>query len=163
MRTYVCEYSGKWATAEREKALEKKRKKHGGKPVVIEQWIEVEVENGRAVTKLYPSNEELKKKAEAMEDKPDLVYRRMNFPQGVPPEYAWVAPPDDVERRELGGMGVQRMTLETWLHVIEREAARGTGHIGPTGVGNLPRPMERGGCDCRVCKQNRELLERRAA
>lgn len=149
------------AAAQREKKVQQKRKKHGGKPVVIEQWVEVEVENGRAETKVYPSNEELKKKAETMDA--DLVYRRINFPQGVPPEYAWVAPPDDVERRERGGMGVQRMTLDTWLQVIEREAARGTGHIGPTGVGNLPRPMERGGCDCRVCRENRELLERRAA
>lgn len=40
--------------------------------------------------------------------------------------------------------------------------SRGTGHVGPTGVGNLPRPKERGGCDCEVCARNREVLERRA-
>jgi hypothetical protein len=141
----------------------RKRKKNGGAPVVIEQWIEVEVEGERAVTKLYPPNEELKKKAEAMEDEPELVYRRIHFPQGVPPEYAWVAAPADTERRERGGMGVQRMTMETWLKVIAREAASGTGHVGPTGVGNLPRPMERGGCECDVCTRNRELLEGKAA
>jgi hypothetical protein len=54
------------------------------------------------------------------------------------------------------------MTVDTWLEVIEREAARGMGHVGPTGVGNLPRPKERGGCDCEVCTRNREVLERRA-
>jgi hypothetical protein len=48
------------------------------------------------------------------------------------------------------------------LEVIEREGGRGTGHVGPTGVGNLPRPKERGGCDCEVCARNREVLERRA-
>jgi hypothetical protein len=46
--------------------------------------------------------------------------------------------------------------------VIEREKLRTDGHIGPTGVGNLPRPMERGGCECPMCKRNREILEKRA-
>ncbi len=37
------------------------------------------------------------------------------------------------------------MTFATWKEVIAREAERGDGHAGPTGVGNLPRPKERGG------------------
>ena len=37
------------------------------------------------------------------------------------------------------------MTFRTWQEVIAREAERGDGHAGPTGVGNLPRPKERGG------------------
>jgi hypothetical protein len=34
---------------------------------------------------------------------------------------------------------------ETWLEVSEKEEARNSGHAGRTGVGNLPRPKERGG------------------
>ncbi len=130
--------------------------------VVLDQWVEVEIEDGKTVTALYPSNEELIKEGQAMERVPDLVYRRLNFPQGIPGEYRWTADAD-APQVELGGMGTQRMTVETWLEAIEREAASGTGHIGPTGVGNLPRPKERGGCECEVCATNRELMERRAA
>ncbi|HEX3682487.1 MAG TPA: hypothetical protein VHU83_08075, partial [Bryobacteraceae bacterium] len=127
---------------------------------VLDQWIEVEIQDGRTVTKLYPSNAGLIKEGQAMDPPPDLVYRRLNFPHGVPEEYRWAAG-SNAARFERGGMGTQRMTVETWLDVIEREEARGTGHVGPTGVGNLPRPKERGGCDCEVCTHNREAMERR--
>jgi hypothetical protein len=151
------------AAAKREQAggAGRKGKKKGGAPGLLEQWVEVEIEEGRTVTKLYPSNERLKKVAEKMETAPELVYRRIHFPQGIPEEYRWAAA-STPEMFERGGCGIQRMTVETWLEVIEREAARGTGHVGPTGVGNLPRPEERGGCDCPVCTRNREAMERRA-
>jgi hypothetical protein len=131
------------------------------KLAVLDQWIEVEIQDGKTVTKLYPSNAGLIKEGQAMDPPPDLVYRRLNFPHGVPEEYRWAAG-GNAARAERGGMGTQRMTVETWLDVIEREEARGTGHVGPTGVGNLPRPKERGGCDCEVCTHNREVMERRA-
>ena len=56
----------------------------------------------------------------------------------VPPEYEWEVGEEDADVRERGGCGIQRMTIDTWLDVIERERERGDGHIGPTGVGNLP-------------------------
>ena len=37
------------------------------------------------------------------------------------------------------------MTWDTWLQVIEREKQTPGQHAGPTGVGNLPTPKERGG------------------
>ena len=132
------------------------------KVAVLDQWVEVEIQDGKTVTKLYPSNAGLIKEGQAMDPPPDLVYRRLNFPHGVPEEYRWVAK-SHPERFERGGMGTQRMRVETWLDVIEREEASGTGHVGPTGVGNLPRPKERGGCDCEVCTHNREVMERRAS
>jgi hypothetical protein len=51
------------------------------------------------------------------------------------------------------------MTVDTWLEVIEREAAEGSGHIGPTGVGTLPRPVEHGICECQVCTRNALVLD----
>lgn len=134
----------------RGQAHSKKQKK----TPILDQWIEIEIENGKTITKLYPSNEQLIKEGQAMLPPPEMVYRRLHFVGPVPPEYHWTT--DDLTAREMGGMGTQRMTVDTWLKVIERE--KETGHVGPCG-GNLPRPHERGGCDCAVCTQNREVLE----
>ena len=127
------------------------------KLVILNQWFEIEVENGQTVTKAYPSNEKLIEEGKAMLPAPDLVYRRLNFPNGVPREYYWAT--RNPEARELGGTGIQRMTVDTWLEVIEQESSEGTGHIGPTGVGSLPRPPEHGVCECLVCKRNAVILE----
>lgn len=127
------------------------------KLVVLEQWVEIQVENGKTVTRLYPSNEKLIEQGQSMLPPPELVYRRLNFVHGVPEEYLWAMPPDEQTRR-YGGGGIQRMTTDRWLEVIEWEQASGTGHIGPC-RGNLPRPNERGGCDCPTCSYNRKILE----
>ena len=142
-------------------AAAKKRKKNAFG--VAEQWLEVRVTDGVTTTEFIPSNEELlqeiAKKMDQGEDEPAMVYRRMNFPDGVPPEYGWTNA-HDMAACELtaagkwcegcarflhGGHGIQRMTFRTWQEVIAREAERADGHAGPTGVGNLPRPKERGG------------------
>ncbi len=54
--------------------------------------------------------------------------------------------------------------LDQWveIEVSPAEKASGTGRLLPYG-GNLPRPEERGGCDCPVCSRNRAILEARAA
>jgi hypothetical protein len=129
------------------------------KLLVLNQWIEIEMDHGQTTTKLYPSNEKLIEEGKAMLPPPDLVYRRLNFPAGVPPEYHWVT--QNPEARERGGTGIQRMTVDTWLRLIERERAEGAGHVGPTGVGNLPRPAEHGVCECDICRKNALILERR--
>ncbi len=131
------------------------------KPVftVLEQWVEVRVTEGVTTTEYVPGNAELLKQGEESEAVPQMVYRRLNFPDGVPPEYAWtnLHEPAKCEKtaagewcalcsvKERGGHGIQRMTYEVWKEVIEREALQPGGHAGPTGHGNLPRPKERGG------------------
>jgi len=127
------------------------------KSTILEQWVEVEVDSGtgKTITTLYPSNEELIKKGQAMLPPPDYIYRRFCFPGGVPPEYFWTT--NDPIQRQFGGAGIQRMSVDTWLELIEREKAAGTGHLSP--IGNLPRPKDRGGCDCEVCSHNRDVLE----
>lgn len=132
------------------KAGEQNRSTKKAKITILEQWVEVRIFEGRTVTTLYPSNTQLTKEKKRMKPEPTLVYRRFHFPDGIPPEYAWTAPAS-AERRGVGGCGVQRMTTETWEEVIEREAHNEDEHVGPTGVGNLPRPKERGGCSCAVC------------
>ena len=135
----------------------KKRKKIQ----TLEQWVEIEVSpTGRTVTTQHPSNEILIQDGQKKWPAPEMVYRRMHFVHGVPHEYAWAT--SDERIRKTGGMGIQRMTVDTWLELIEKEKALGTGHLLPCG-GNLPRPEERGGCDCPTCSKNRAILEARAA
>jgi hypothetical protein len=111
------------------------------------------------------------KRLEKMDSPPELIYRRLNFPHGIPPEYRWAAA-STPHLLETGGAGIQRMTFDTWRELIQREQSSGTGHIGPTGVGNLPRgwmtprfsaggrrkESGRGGCGCPVCSHNYEIL-----
>ena len=134
----------------------------------LEQWVEVTIEDGQTITRLFPSNQIMQERAQEMPALPDLVYRRFHFVEGVPHEYDWVGLEE--EQRHLGGCGIQRMTFETWQAVIAREApeiSRGKGyvssvspgHLGPTGVGNLPRPKERGGCECPTCTRNQAILD----
>jgi len=130
---------------------------------VVEQWLEVTITEGVTRTEYLPPNEELwdeiQEALEKGEPEPQMVYRRMNFPNGVPVEYGWT----NMHRQEQcettqaggwcarcqveerGGCGIQRMTYETWKQVIEREKETPGQHAGPTGVGNLPTPKERGG------------------
>ncbi len=134
------------------------------KPVfrVLEQWVEGRVVDGVTTTLYVPTNDELREQAAASQENgvmPQMVYRRMNFPNGVPPEYAWtnLHDPTQCEKTaaglfcplcavdERGGCGIQRMTYETWQRVVEREKETPGQHAGPTGVGNLPTPKERGG------------------
>jgi hypothetical protein len=127
-----------------------------GKIAILDQWNEITIEDGKTVTRQYPSNELLIKRGQKMLPPPSYVYRRLYFVQEVPPEYYWST--DSPERRKNGGFSTQRMTIDTWLQCIDREALRGDGHIGVTGVGNMPRPKERGGCSCEVCTGNAKFF-----
>jgi hypothetical protein len=141
----------------------KKRKK----VQVLEQWVEVRIEEGRTVTTLYPSNQTLLDRGKAMWPAPELVYRRFNFPDGVPDEYSWVGITEN--RKRLGGCGIQRMTVDTWLEMMDTEdeeihrvgyqSSTVPKHVGPTGTGNLPRPKDRGECECPVCQRNQAILD----
>lgn len=139
-----------------------RRKAPGKEPAlqVLDQWVEVEITpEGKAVTTLYPANELLLESAAKLNPNRDLVYRRFHFVHGVPGEYAWTT--NDEGIRANGGMGIQRMTAATWLEQIEREKDQGAGHLLPCG-GNVPRPEERGGCECEVCEENREIFDSKA-
>lgn len=127
----------------------KNAKKNQRQIPILDQWVEITVDDqGNTVTKLYPSNQDLIKEGHTMDPPPELVYRRLHFVGSVPPEYHWST--KSPERRAAGGMAVQRMSVETWFETIQREKEKGTGHIGPC-RSLLPRPPERGGCECPVC------------
>jgi hypothetical protein len=155
----------KHATAQSEKAATRtvspsaKKKKNDFD--VAEQWMEITVTDGITKTEYVPTSEELLEELEKEGRVPQMIYRRMNFPDGVPPEYAWTNLHDvticpltqagqwcePCARYLYGGHGMQRMTFDTWKETIAREALTPGQHAGPTGAGNLLRPAERGG-DC---------------
>lgn len=131
--------------------------KKARKIVTLEQWVQVRVREGATVTTLYPPNDMLRERAQKMDPPPDLMYRRLNFVDGVPIEYYWAT--DDPTRRQNGGHGIQRMTVDTWLQTSELEERLGNGHVGPCSQ-PLPRPKSRGGCDCEACVGLRAKYER---
>ncbi len=126
---------------------------------VAEQWLEITATDGLTKTEYIPTNEELLEELKKEGVIPKMVYRRMNFPNGIPPEYTWTNShdPKTCPKTLAGewcepcapylyaGAGIQRMTFDTWQQIIQREALAPGQHAGPTGTGNLPRPKERGG------------------
>jgi hypothetical protein len=132
-------------------------KKTRDRILTLEQWVEIRIKDGKTTTELFPPNEELIQLGRTVDPRPELVYRRLHFPDGVPSEYYWTTKNENLRR--YGGLGIQRMLLDTWLEVIQREALRGDGHLGPSGVGNLARPKEHGECECPVCTRNQDLSE----
>ena len=117
---------------------------------VVGQWFEIEVVDGVTKTTAYPANEEVEKKIAKKEEatgRPvELVYRRLNFINGVPPEYDWTT--DDPQRLKFGFLGVQRLRVADWRVLIEAEAG---GHLKASNF-HMPRPESRGGCDCDACR-----------
>ncbi|MGC2661328.1 MAG: hypothetical protein WA324_25520 [Bryobacteraceae bacterium] len=99
------------------------------KPVFMEQWVEIRNVNNRIVADFTPTNDELAVEIEKKTPKPTLLYRRLNFPNGVPSYYQWVRPRKGMATG--GGMAMQRMTLETWEKL--REVERQTGFAESTG------------------------------
>ncbi len=125
---------------------------------VLEQWVEITVRDGITSTSLTPSNEKLIERGQTMYPPPELVYRRLHFPHGIPAEYDWISP--DPQFRKYGGGGIQRMSVDSWLDLIDEEKLAPAGHIGPC-PNSLPRPKEHGGCDCPFCTRCRDRLEGR--
>jgi hypothetical protein len=125
---------------------------------VLDQWVDVEIENGRTVTKLEPATEQLFEDRQMMQPPPEQVRRRFDFRQGIPEEYGWALKSE--EQRVRRSWGVQQIRIETWLKAVEREKAAGTGHLSDTGE-DLPDPKRRSWCWCPVCERNSEIRHRR--
>jgi hypothetical protein len=127
---------------------------------VVGQWFEIEVVDGVTRTTAYPANEEVEKmiaeKEEATERPVELVYRRLNFINGIPDEYAWTS--GDPLQRKFGGMGIQRLRVQDWRQLILKEAREAGGHLMPSEF-HMPRPESRGGCDCHACRSMAERLQ----
>ncbi len=98
----------------------------GTSPVIpaIMQYIDVEVIDGKTISDIGPSNEEILQQSTTMDPPPQLIYRNITFQNGIPPEYEWY-------KSELGDKTDpgQELLFDEWLAIIERE--KGAEHIGP--------------------------------
>jgi hypothetical protein len=126
------------------------------KPVTHQQWIEVIRVNGQTVSKFYPSNAEFEKERLDMDPPPSLIYRRLNFVNGVPNEYMWTDPTPTVRIR--GGHFLHRVLAEDWPYVMEQERLHGNIHVRPS-PRPQPRPEAFGPCPCEACTREREQPE----
>jgi hypothetical protein len=111
------------------KAAKAPKKEVVEEPVVLEQWVEVRRIDNQVVTQFFPPNDEMEQMVDESDPKPTLVYRRFFFPDGVPDLYQWTRPRKG--QAINGGLAIQRMTLETWFGLREKE--RETGHAESTG------------------------------
>jgi hypothetical protein len=113
-----------------------------------EQWIEVEQREGKTVTLFYPPNDEFEELRLKMDPPPDMIYRRLNFIHGIPPEYMWLCPTPDV--RQYGGLYLQRITVEEWPSIMAAEKAGGNKFV-ISAQFPQPRPAVLGPCPCALC------------
>ena len=131
----------------------RKIKKKAKPPVTHQQWVEVRVVNGETVSTFYPTNEEFEKERLELDPPATLIYRRLNFVNGVPKEYAWTQPPPQVA--QYGGHFLHRMKVEDWQHVLETERAQGNHRVVPS-QNPQTRPESLGPCPCAACTKERE-------
>ncbi len=130
--------------------MAKQKKKQ--KTVTHQQWIEITRVNGVTVSTFYPPNHEFEKIRLKLDPQPELIYRRLNFVHGVPPEYWWTKPTKDVE--QYGGHFLQRVSLADWQKVLELESMPGNKHVRSSHK-FVPRPEDMGPCPCPNCTRER--------
>jgi hypothetical protein len=127
-----------------------KIRKDKKKPLIVEQWVEVEVKSGVTKTTRYPDDEFMLEfialRTEQTGRDVDLVYRRFNFVHGVPKEYDWAS--RDPRQIKYGGHAIQRLRLQDWKDLLPLEAG---GHMLRSNY-IMPRPETSGGCDCSACR-----------
>ena len=120
---------------------------------LLEQWIDIQARDGKTVSTFYPPNDELEELRLEMDPPPDLIYRRLNFVGPVPKEYSWTGP--DERCRRWGGHALQRLIVEDWLWVLEKERRSGSIHALASRA-QQPRPEQFGPCPCFRCKAKRD-------
>jgi hypothetical protein len=118
-----------------------------------DQWIEIKRKNGQTIVEYYPPNLEFERLRLEMDPPPHLIYRRMNFVNGVPNEYLWTKPDENI--RLYGGLFLQRILPEDWPAIMAAELTLGNTHIVPA-TNAQPRPPELGPCPCPACTAERE-------
>jgi hypothetical protein len=127
-------------------------KKNNKRFIRHEQWIEIERREGKTVTLFYPPNDEFEELRLKMDPPPDMIYRRLNFIHGVPPEYLWIGP--TLEFQEYGGLFLQRITVAEWPEIFLLEKLNGNKFVISARFPQ-PRPEVLGPCPCPHCIEER--------
>ena len=95
----------------------------------VQQWVEIEVKDGRTITTCSPSNEQVMKDAAKRSERPLFLTRTLNFQRGIPPQYDWACHTD--MQQTFPCIARQTVLYSQWLDVIEREKSTPGGHLGP--------------------------------
>ncbi len=93
------------------------KKKSNKRFIRHEQWIEVMQKDGKTVTTFTPPNQEFERLRLEMDPPPDMIYRRLNFFNGIPEEYMWALPTPQLAR--WGGQFLQRILPEDWPAIFQ--------------------------------------------
>jgi hypothetical protein len=132
-------------------------KKNNKRFIRHEQWIEIEIREGKTVTLFYPPNAEFEELRLKMDPPPDMIYRRFNFVHGVPLEYMWIEPTPEFHK--YGGMFLQRITVAEWPDIVEEEKWLGN-KLAVSARFPQPRPEVLGPCPCARCTEERAHPEK---
>jgi hypothetical protein len=131
----------------------KRTKKKLKKLVIHQQWIDITKKGDGQTSVFYPPNDEFTRMMEDMDPKPDLIYRRLNFINGVPEQYTWTSP--DARAEAYGGHALVRMKVEDWPLALKEERLNGNKFAVPP-ARQQPRPEQFGPCPCPRCTAKRE-------
>jgi hypothetical protein len=101
------------------------------RPPGIFQMVQVQTEEGRTVTWAHPTKDTLLQQLE-LKGPETTVFRTFEFPQGVPPEYEWVAIAPE-ERTTAKGRYSETLSAAEWMRAIAQDEARNDEHVGPSG------------------------------
>jgi hypothetical protein len=118
------------ALAEREQAQWKAACNGFEFPTLV-QKIMVSVTREGTHTEMRPSNDAILRQLDRKSPyPPEEIYRKFEFPQGMPPEYHCFTDREDY-RRERGHTIEQWISSDNWRELAAREEALGTGHALP--------------------------------
>ncbi|HEY3937539.1 MAG TPA: hypothetical protein VGL97_08925 [Bryobacteraceae bacterium] len=102
------------------------------RPPGVFQLVQVRIEEGRTVTWAHPFNATVRRQLE-LKGPETTVWRRFEFPEGVPPEYAWVAITPEEQGTEKAHYA-EKLSAAEWRRARAQDEARGDGHVGPCGT-----------------------------
>jgi hypothetical protein len=118
------------ALAEREQ-VQWKAACNGFEFPTLVQKIMVSVTRDGTLTEMTPSNDAILRQLDRKSPyPPEEIYRKFEFPQGIPPEYHCFTDREDY-RRERGHTIEQWFSPDGWREIARREEALGTGHALP--------------------------------
>jgi hypothetical protein len=93
------------------------------------QYVYITVVDGQTITDIYPPNEVMSRIA-ADKEPGTVIVRNIEFPPQPPPEYSWLEPLGFNSDKSIAYFR-QKMDVPTWLKLIAREQASGTGLLQP--------------------------------
>ncbi len=106
-----------------------KREENAAADLKIDQFVHILGDDQVCATSLAPTNARIQELVAERPEPPKIITRYLDFRNGVPAAYDWIAP--NLIQRDFPAIGIQRMLYSDWLRIVEGEQSSGSGHIGP--------------------------------